>query len=105
MEKLLWLFLLSMPCWSDPARVTVSTEKPAYLLGENVLLRFRVDNLSKESIFVDTGGDYRGSPRALRYHVDAFDAQGNLLADPHPNPMCFGGLSCNLEVKPVQVLP
>jgi len=102
MKKIAWLFLLAIPAWCDPARVTISTEKPAYLLGENVLLRFRVENLSKESIFVDTGGDYRGSPRALRYQVEAFDSQGKLLADPHPNPMCFGGLSCRLEVKPGQ---
>lgn len=102
MRNLVWLFLLATPGWSEPARVTVSTEKACYLLGENVLLHFRVENLGKESIFVDTGGDYRGAPRALRYRVEAFDPLGRLLADPHPKPMCFGGLSCNLEVKPGQ---
>ena len=102
MKFLAWLTLglLALPGWSEEVRVSLASDRPRYFLGENVLLQFRVENTGKTPLLVDIGGDYRGSPRSLRYQVKAFDQRGHLLEDPHPNPMCFGGLSCKWEIKP-----
>src|SRR5436190_16087954 len=82
------------------ARVRVELDRKQYFLGENVLLHFCVENTGGEPFKVEFGGDYRGSPRPLRFSVHAVDAQGKEVADPSPNPMCMGGLSYAKELKP-----
>ncbi len=101
MKKLLLLLAVTAsPGWSQQARVTLNSDKSSYFLGENVLIHFSVENLGPGPLGVDLGGDYRGAPRSLRFKVKAFDEHGQLLEDPHPNPMCFGGLGGKTEVKP-----
>src|SRR5262245_60598132 len=82
------------------ARLSLEFDKKKPFLGENVLVHFVVENVGKESFTVEMGGDYRGSPRALRFSVEAFDAAGKEVPDPYPNPDCMGGLSYGKEVKP-----
>ena len=84
----------------EGARVTISFDKNECFLGENVLVHFTVENVGKTEFKVDTGGDYRASPRHLRYTVTAAAEDGTAAADPHPNPFCMGGLSCAPPVKP-----
>ena len=99
-KHLIWLALMATPGWSEGARVTLQSDRSSYFLGENVLLHFCVENLGNDPISVDMGGDYRGAPRSLRFKVKAFDDQGRLLEDPHPDPLCFGGLGGKTEIKP-----
>ena len=45
-------------------------------LGENILLHYRVEALSATGVKVNTGHDYRGSSRALRFEVKAVATNG-----------------------------
>ena len=84
--------------WAEP-QVSLTSERERYFVGENVLLQFTVKNTGKQPLKIDVGGDYRGAPRSLRFKVEASDAQGRALPDPHPNPACFGGLGCQPSLK------
>lgn len=81
-------------------KVSVELDKPEFVLGENVLLHYSVTNQGEEPLRIDVGGDYRGSPRSLRFKVHAYDKAGRRLADPFPNPWCHGGLSTQPEIQP-----
>lgn len=85
-----------------PAEVMIRLfcDKPRYYLGENVLLHYEVKNTGQKPIHVETGGDYRGSPRHLRFRVIATDEDGQAMADPTPDPECFGGLGGATTIKP-----
>lgn len=74
-------------------KLTVAFDQPEYLLGENALLQFTLENEGKEPFEANFGGDYRGIDRSLRFHVSAIDAGGNTCPEPDPNPACFGGIS------------
>ncbi|MCY3021954.1 MAG: hypothetical protein NTW87_23325, partial [Planctomycetota bacterium] len=76
----------------ESARVTIGFDRTECFLGENVLVHFTVENAGTSEFKVATGGDYRGAPRHLRFKVTATAQDGTVAADPHPNPMCFGGL-------------
>jgi len=82
------------------AKVTLSCDKDEYFLGENVLVHFKLENTGGAAFNADSGGDYRGSPRSLRFKVTATDQNGDPVADPYPNSMCFGGLGGSSEVTP-----
>ena len=82
------------------ARLTLQLDRPSYFLGENVLVHFCIENVGGEPFRIDLGGDYRGSPRALRFAVHATDATGREAPDPTPNPNCMGGISYTREIKP-----
>ncbi len=99
---------LASAAWADerekpgiPKGVKLSLEldKDRYFLGENVLIHLCVENTHPEPFTIDMGGDYRGSPRHLRFRVLATDEQGKEVPDPDPNPMCMGGLSYSKEIK------
>lgn len=94
------MFVRQQNAVPESARVSVSFDAPLYFLGENVLAQFCVENVGDKPFSVDTGGDYRGAVRALRFKVSARDAAGNEVADPYPNSQCFGGIEGGAEVKP-----
>ncbi len=73
-------------------KVSASFEKKKYFLGENALLQYSCENNGTTAFAISTGGDYRGSPRSTRFNVTAMSADGTVVVDPHPNPMCMGGL-------------
>jgi hypothetical protein len=77
---------------TGPARINLATRKSVHFLGENVLVDFCVVNVSDAPLTIDVGGDYRGSPRSLRFKVEVRDASGAVMPDPDPDPMNFGGL-------------
>jgi hypothetical protein len=80
--------------------MSVEVEGRKFLLGENVLLHFCIENTGDKPFNVSFGGDYRGSPRHLRFTVLATDVDGKEVPDPHPNPMCMGGLGYTKDLKP-----
>lgn len=90
---LLCLALLTVAAEAAPLRAELRSARGRYWLGENVLLHFVVTNPGPGAATIDVGGDYRGAPRSTRFEVEAHDQTGKMLEDPHPNPICFGGLS------------
>lgn len=81
--------------------VSATFSKKDYLLGENVPLTYRVKNTGKESFHVDSGGDYRGAPRATRFVVNASGPDGKQCLDPFLNSFnCSGGLGGPSTIKP-----
>jgi len=95
----MWDAQASMPM-PEGAKVTLKTGHAEYFLGENVLVDFVLENTSDQPFQISTGGDYRGSSRALRFIVTATDETGNVAEDPDPSKMNFGGLMGSEEVKP-----
>ena len=93
----------------DGAKVTLETDRQEFFLGENILVHFILENTGTQPFDADFGGDYRGSSRYLRFKVTATDEAGNLVEDPDPNPMCFGGICGPRTLKPgeklIQSLP
>lgn len=75
-------------------KLRASFDKPKYFMGENALLTFSIENTGKEPITIETGGDYRNTVRATRFHVKAERSDGSVAPDPHPNAAmyCMGGL-------------
>lgn len=101
MRKALFFLLATTAAVSaQPYRASLSSARSHYFLGENVLIEFCLTNTGDQPLELDVGGDYRGAPRSLRFQVEGWDAAGRALADPHPNPVCFGGLSCRPRLKP-----
>ncbi|MBX9686907.1 MAG: tetratricopeptide repeat protein [Candidatus Obscuribacterales bacterium] len=80
--------------------LTASFDKEHYFLGENVLLQFRLKNTGAKGFKIETGGDYRGSPRSLRFIVKAYDQSGKEMPDPFPGAYCEGGLGGVTYLKP-----
>ncbi|MCL1921173.1 MAG: hypothetical protein FWG50_08885 [Kiritimatiellaeota bacterium] len=77
----------------DGARVTLHTERNEYFLGEEVLVRFVLENTGEQPFEAEFGGDYRGASRALRFNVTAVDETGQAAEDPDPSKMRMGGLT------------
>ena len=69
------------------AKVTLSCDREAYWLGENVLVHLKLENTGGAPFRAEFGHDYRGAPRALRFKVTATDQDGKEAADPYPNSM------------------
>jgi hypothetical protein len=82
------------------AKVTLSTDKDEYFLGENVLVHFKLENTGGAPFEAAFGGDYRGAPRSLGFIVTATDPNGKPVADPYPNSSGLGGLIGSLTVTP-----
>lgn len=72
---------------------TIKLEDRPYLLGENVHLQFGITNTQDEPVTIEDGGDYRGSPRPLRFKVLAYDTNGRRVRDPYSpsQEFMFGG--------------
>jgi hypothetical protein len=82
------------------ARVTLTSDKSIWFLGENILVQFVVENAGDKPFAISVGGDYRGASRELRYHVKATDASGKPVADPYPSTFNMGGLVGAVTLKP-----
>lgn len=82
------------------ARVSVEAERTTWFLGENIVVHFRVQNVGATSFAVESGGDYRGARRHLRFKIAARDETGKTVLDPYPSTMNFGGLGGDSTVKP-----
>lgn len=84
----------------EGATVRVVFDKEQFLLGEDVIVHFVLENTGTTPFSYSTGGDYRGASRALRFIVTATDEAGVQAEDPDPERMCFGGLCGPAELKP-----
>jgi hypothetical protein len=84
------------------ARVTLKTAKPRYLLGEEIFIQFELSNTGRQPFSFETGGDYRGAARHLRYSVEAIHGDGTPAPDPHPVRIYFGGLTGGDNLVPGQ---
>ena len=84
----------------DGAVVTLELDKTEYLLGENVLVHYVLENTSDEPFQFSIGGDYRAAVRSLRYRVTATDENGKPVADANPWASCLGGLLGKPTLKP-----
>jgi WD domain, G-beta repeat len=82
------------------AKVTLKTSKARYIFGEEIFVDFELNNVGRRPFRFETGGDYRGAPRHMRFHVEAIHADGEAMPDPHCPPIYFGGLSWGGEVVP-----
>lgn len=84
----------------EGARVTLAVDQPTFLLGENVLIHWTLENTGTEPFEFGMGGDYRGSTRALRFTVTATDAAGKMAEDPDKTHQNFGGLMWTNKLAP-----
>jgi beta-lactamase regulating signal transducer with metallopeptidase domain/HEAT repeat protein len=78
------------------ARVTLTPQRPAYFLGENILVHYRLENAGKEPVRYDKGGFYPELRRNDGYRVTAalLDEKGRPtgeLAPAIPEPANHGG--------------
>ena len=100
------------PSWMDhrgtlpvPEKFTtaLAAERPEYVLGENVLVHFAVQNTGEKPFSIAHGGDYRGAPRHTRFVVTATPVEGGEAApDPYPVVHHMGGLGGDRELKPAE---
>lgn len=84
----------------EVAHASLVFDKKEYFLGENILMMYRLENISQETFKIEVGGDYRGSSRHLRFKVTATDAQGKKVADPDQSGMNMGGMGAGPEIQP-----
>ena len=82
-------------------RISLSSDRKSYFLGENILLYYRVENVGNEPFKISVGGDYRGGTRADRFKVTATSNEGGTVADPTPGMRNMGGgLMPGAEIQP-----
>src|ERR1035441_5599646 len=86
------------------AKLTIAFDRNEYVLGENVLLQFILENTGQEPFTADFGGDYDGVDRSLRFKVTARDEQGHVAPEPDPNLPCFGGEGFGKKLMPGEKL-
>jgi hypothetical protein len=82
------------------ARVSLEFDRDTFFLGENVLIHFCLQNVGKEPFQYNTGGDYRGASRALRFKVTALDEHNVEAEDPDPSGICRGGIGGTTTLEP-----
>lgn len=82
------------------ARITVSTDRPTFLLGENVLVHYCLENRSSVGMTIEVGGDSRGASRSQRFKVVVTNESGVTMADPDPSGFHFGGALYKPLVNP-----
>jgi hypothetical protein len=75
-------------------------DKPAFFLGENVLVNYCFENTADAPVKISVGFDYRDASRSLRFKTTVTDAQGTVMPDPDPSGYGSGGLGSFLEVLP-----
>ena len=81
----------------------IEFENRSYTIGENISLKFCVTNISDHPVKINHGGDYRGTPRPLRFKVVAVDELGRIATEPYPSIIqgrCKGGIGGERELKP-----
>ncbi len=76
------------------------TDKENYFIGEPITVSFIVTNNGQDDFLFETGGDYRGATRHLRFYFTATNELGQKAIDPKPNQSCFGGLGGRIDLKP-----
>lgn len=75
------------------ARITAVVDKPTFFLGENVMIRLHIRNVSDKPFTVETHGDDEYNNRQARFHITAVDEMGAKAIDPDPFNDSMGGLS------------
>jgi hypothetical protein len=75
----------------DWVSLSYTPDKKNYLFGEPIKVRLVMKNNGEDEFHFEEGGDYRGSPRHLRYAFTAESSKGEKAVDPHPDPVCMGG--------------
>jgi hypothetical protein len=81
------------------ATVELRFAKAQYFFGEPCVAEFVLKNADDREISFNTGGDYRGSARELRYLVRAIVANGEVVPPADPT-LCFGGILGMQKLKP-----
>jgi hypothetical protein len=76
------------------------TNKKTYFIGEPISLKFVIKNNGKDDFIFDTGSDYRGASRHLRFYFTATNEKGSKAIDPKPNQNWMGGLGGPISLKP-----
>ncbi len=76
----------------EAVKLTAEFDHDRYFLGENVLVHFTLENRGTSPLELDSGGDYRGAPRSLRFKVIAIGPDGSICPDPFPDARSEGGL-------------
>ena len=109
MKTLLWLacwFAVGSMAFGDlgkavegKSEVDLKFDKKQYYFGEPCLVEFVLRNTGDKEISFQFGGDYRGAIRALRFRVQAVDAQGEPVPNADPA-ACFGGMGGMRTLKP-----
>lgn len=79
------------PPQATDARVVLSFDKATFLLGENVLVHYCLENASATPFRIQVGGDYEGASRSTRFQVTVTSADGTVL--PAPASSSLGGIS------------
>src|ERR1700724_2756549 len=70
---------------AGPARLTLAVDRAEFVLGENVLVHYCLENVGAEPFLIDVGSDYRFVSRHLRFHVVVTTADSSVVADPDPS--------------------
>src|SRR4051794_26117735 len=81
------------------SEVELKFNKKQYYFGEPCLVEFVLRNTGDKEISYESGGDYRGAGRALRFRVQAVATHGELVPDADPA-MCMGGIFGTRTLKP-----
>lgn len=81
----------------QPARVTLHHDRQAYLLGENIIIHYRVENVAASPIPYHLGGFYPTLRRNSAYEITAapVDESGKVIGEPLetiPPPAYHGGI-------------
>jgi hypothetical protein len=82
------------------ARVVLSTDRRAFLLGENVLIHYCLESTSQTPFQIRHGGDSRGASRSQRFKITLTDERGTAVADPDPSGYHEGGLGGTPTIAP-----
>jgi beta-lactamase regulating signal transducer with metallopeptidase domain/HEAT repeat protein len=90
------------------ARVTLTTPRQEYFLGENILVHYRLENTGKEAVRYEKGGFFPELRRNDGYRVSAvlLDKQGRPTGEAAPaipEPPNFGGPVTHWELPPGKV--
>ena len=80
------------------AEVRLEFDRDEYLIGESAEFRFILENQGRQAFEAWFGGDYRGSPRAIRFKITAVNSSGEEAPDSHPNPRFGGGIHHSVTV-------
>jgi hypothetical protein len=75
-------------------------DKQTYFMGEPINLKFKIRNNGTDDFLFETGGDYRGATRHLRFYFTAANEKGVEAVDPKPNQTCMGGIGGIITLKP-----
>ena len=75
-------------------KISLEPEKTKFLIGELMLIHYRIDNLGETPIDVEFGGDHRATVRSTRFKIKSIDKDGTAVADPYPyaQQICRGGI-------------